>query len=76
MLELLPSSEKIKALRVEYGRNNGTTMHEEILYGFKNTEDARLLFNALNKIQGTQRILNIGHGRALTHRQNNGFASQ
>lgn len=49
-LGLLPTADKIKALRIEYGRNNGTTVHEEIQYGFKATDEVRLLFGVLNKM--------------------------
>jgi hypothetical protein len=49
-LGLLPTAEKIKALRVEYGRYNGTTVHEEIQYGFKDVDEVCLLFGALNKM--------------------------
>lgn len=38
VLEQLPSAEKIQALRMQYGRNNETTVHEEIQYGLRESD--------------------------------------
>lgn len=46
-LEQLPSAGKIRVLRQEYGRSNGTTMHEDVRYGSDGIKDFALIFNAL-----------------------------
>ena len=46
-LELLPTAAQIRALRQNYGRSNGTTMHEELRYGLQGKNNLMLLYNTL-----------------------------
>lgn len=46
-MSLLPTAEKVRTLRLNYGRFHGTTMHEEILYGLKGTNDIMLLYDTI-----------------------------
>ena len=48
-LDKLPSGKRIQELRHEYGRTHGKSMHENLCYGFRNTDECHAFYRELKQ---------------------------